>query len=94
MFRPSTKRATACADAGATVVVLDIAHGHAAEHAIEGVRRLKGAAPQVQVIAGNVATAAGALDLVVRLPGLPTIVTPNGDRAVHIAATRLPLGRP
>ena len=56
------ERATACANAGATVVVLDIAHGHA-EHAIEGVRRLKGEASQVQVIAGNVATAAGALDL-------------------------------
>jgi len=56
------ERATACADAGAQVVVLDIAHGHA-EHAIEGVVRLKAEAPQVQVIAGNVATAAGALDL-------------------------------
>ena len=56
------ERATTCADAGATVVVLDIAHGHA-EHAIEGVRRLKAEAPQVQIIAGNVATAAGALDL-------------------------------
>jgi len=56
------ERAIACAEAGATVVVLDIAHGHA-EHAIEGVRRLKSDAPQVQVIAGNVATAAGATDL-------------------------------
>jgi IMP dehydrogenase len=56
------ERALACAAAGATVVVLDIAHGHA-EHAIEGVRRLKAEAPQVQVIAGNVATGQGALDL-------------------------------
>ena len=55
-------RTLACAEAGASVVVLDIAHGHA-EHAIDGVRRLKQEAPQVQVIAGNVATAAGALDL-------------------------------
>lgn len=56
------ERTLACAEAGAQVVVLDIAHGHA-EHAIEGVRRLKAEAPHVQVIAGNVATAAGALDL-------------------------------
>lgn len=56
------ERTLACAEAGATVVVLDIAHGHA-EHAIEGVRRLKNEAPQVQVIAGNVATGQGALDL-------------------------------
>jgi len=56
------ERALACAAAGATVVVLDIAHGHA-EHAIEGVQRLKAEAPQVQVIAGNVATAQGATDL-------------------------------
>jgi len=56
------ERTLACADAGASVVVLDIAHGHA-EHAIEGVRRLKAEAPHVQVIAGNIATARGALDL-------------------------------
>ena len=56
------ERTLACAEAGAKVVVLDIAHGHA-EHAIEGVRRLKTEAPEVQVIAGNVATAQGALDL-------------------------------
>ncbi|MCL4166345.1 UNVERIFIED_CONTAM: hypothetical protein GTU68_039585 [Idotea baltica] len=56
------ERTLACAQAGATVVVLDIAHGHA-EHAIQGVRRLKAEAPQVQVIAGNVATGQGAIDL-------------------------------
>ena len=56
------ERTSACADAGARVVVLDIAHGHA-EHAIEGVKRLKDQCPQVQVIAGNVATAQGAIDL-------------------------------
>ncbi len=56
------ERTLACAHAGAKVVVLDIAHGHA-EHAIDGVRRLKAEAPHVQVIAGNVATRAGALDL-------------------------------
>lgn len=56
------ERTKACASAGARVVVLDIAHGHA-EHAIEGVKRLKDACPEVGVIAGNVATAEGARDL-------------------------------
>lgn len=56
------ERSLACGEAGASVVVLDIAHGHA-EHAIEGVRRLKAEAPALQVIAGNVATRNGALDL-------------------------------
>lgn len=55
-------RTLACAAAGASIVVLDIAHGHA-EHAIEGILRLKNEAPQVQIIAGNVATAQGAVDL-------------------------------
>lgn len=55
-------RTRACAEAGARIVVLDIAHGHA-EHAIEGIHRLKDEAPEVQVIAGNVATAEGAVDL-------------------------------
>lgn len=54
-------RANACVEAGARVIVLDIAHGHA-DHALEGVRRLKGEC-DAQVIAGNVATSAGALDL-------------------------------
>ncbi len=56
------ERARSCADAGATVVVLDIAHGHA-EHAIEGVKRLKDEAPNLRVIAGNIATAQAAIDL-------------------------------
>ena len=56
------ERTLACSHAGATVVVLDIAHGHA-EHAIEGVKRLKDEAPHMQVIAGNVATGRGAIDL-------------------------------
>lgn len=56
------ERSRACAAGGATVVVLDTAHGHA-EHAIEGVQRLKDEVPELQVIAGNVATAQGASDL-------------------------------
>ncbi len=56
-------RARALARVGVDAVVLDIAHGHA-DHAIEGVRALKAAVPDVDVIAGNVATRAGAADLV------------------------------
>jgi IMP dehydrogenase len=50
-------------EAGVDVLVLDIAHGHA-DHAIDAIRRLKQRFPHVDVIAGNVATATGALDLV------------------------------
>jgi len=48
---------------GVDALVLDVAHGHA-DHAIDGVKRLKDALPDVDVIAGNVATRAGAEDLV------------------------------
>ena len=49
--------------AGADVLVLDIAHGHA-DHAIETLLELKQRFSSVDVIAGNVATRAGAEDLV------------------------------
>ena len=56
------ERAKSCVAAGADVLVLDIAHGHAT-HAIEGVKRLKDAFADIDLVAGNVATAAGAADL-------------------------------
>ncbi|MYI55544.1 MAG: IMP dehydrogenase [Acidimicrobiia bacterium] len=56
------ERAKSCVAAGADVLVLDIAHGHAT-HAIEGVKRLKDTFADVDLVAGNVATAAGAADL-------------------------------
>ncbi len=55
-------RARACADAGVDVLCLDIAHGHA-EHALEAVAQLRREV-DVELIAGNVATAAGARDLI------------------------------
>ncbi|WP_419842790.1 IMP dehydrogenase [Candidatus Poriferisodalis sp.] len=55
-------RAEALWRAGARVLVLDIAHGHA-DHAIDGLRRLKDRFADIDVIAGNVATAHGAVDL-------------------------------
>ncbi len=56
------QRAAACVEAGADVLVLDIAHGHS-EHAISIVRELKRNMPDTPLIAGNVATAEGVRDL-------------------------------
>lgn len=57
------ERAAACIDAGADLLVVDIAHGHS-DHTIQMVKRLKQTFPTVQVMAGNVATAEGVRDLV------------------------------
>jgi IMP dehydrogenase len=57
------ERARALQDAGADVLVMDVAHGHA-EHAIAALRSIKKACPSAEVVAGNVATYAGARDLV------------------------------
>jgi len=57
------ERAQALQAAGADVVVLDIAHGHA-EHAVRAIGEVReGLGEGVDVIAGNVATAEGARDL-------------------------------
>ncbi len=56
------QRADDCVNAGTDVLVVDVAHGHA-DHTLEMVRRLKARYPQVPIIAGNVATAEGVLDL-------------------------------
>ena len=52
-------RAEALLAAGADVLVLDSAHGHS-RNIIEAVERVKGAFPNCQLIAGNVATYEGA----------------------------------
>lgn len=57
------ERAAACLEAGADLLVVDIAHGHS-DHTLQMVRRLKQAFPAVEVMAGNVATAEGVRDLV------------------------------
>lgn len=56
------QRAQACIEAGADVLVVDVAHGHA-DHTMEMVRSLK-KRYSLPVIAGNVATAEGVRDLV------------------------------
>ena len=50
-------------EAGTDVIVVDVAHGHS-ENAIFAVRNIKKAFPDCEIIAGNVATAAGAQDLI------------------------------
>ncbi len=50
-------------DAGADALVVDIAHGHSV-YAIDTVKEIKREFGDVEVVAGNVATAKGALDLI------------------------------
>jgi IMP dehydrogenase len=56
-------RAAACLEAGADLLVVDVAHGHA-DHVIEMVKNLKNEFPKIPVIAGNVASAEGVKDLI------------------------------
>lgn len=57
------ERVTALVDAGVDVLVVDTAHGHS-EGVLNRVKWVKKQFPHVQVIGGNIATAAAALDLV------------------------------
>src|SRR5207237_8371541 len=61
-FGDYMERAEALVAAEVDVLVVDIAHGHS-EHALRATRHVKDAFPDVQLIAGNVATAEGARDL-------------------------------
>jgi IMP dehydrogenase len=56
------ERAEALLEAGADVLVLDIAHGHA-DHCIEMIKQLRRRFPPCQIVAGNVATREGAREL-------------------------------
>ncbi|MBS3994794.1 MAG: IMP dehydrogenase [Alkaliphilus sp.] len=57
------KRADALVKAGVDIVVLDTAHGHS-QGVIDGVRKIKNIYPQLQLIAGNVATGEAVEDLI------------------------------
>ncbi len=57
------ERVDALVHAHVDVIVLDSAHGHS-KNIIEAVRKVKQAYPDLQVIAGNIATAAAATDLI------------------------------
>ena len=56
------ERADALVMAGADLLVVDVAHGHA-DHVINAVKKLKARFPKIDVVAGNVATYEGARDL-------------------------------
>ncbi len=56
-------RVQALVNAGVDVITLDSAHGHS-KGILETLRKVKNAFPNLQIIGGNVATAAGALALV------------------------------
>ena len=57
------ERSESLLEAGADVLVVDIAHGHS-ENALSAVRNIKKAFPNCELIAGNVATAQGTEDLI------------------------------
>jgi IMP dehydrogenase len=59
----TAERVQALVQAGVDVVVVDTAHGHS-DGVLSQVRRIKEHYPQLQVIGGNIATAAAARDLV------------------------------
>ncbi len=59
----SDERVARLVEAGVDVIVVDTAHGHS-EGVLDRVRQVKAAHPELDVIAGNIATARAARDLV------------------------------
>lgn len=57
------ERVEALVDAGVDVLIVDTAHGHS-QGVLDRIKWIKQHYPQVQVIGGNIATAAAAIDLV------------------------------
>ena len=57
------ERAEALLDAGCDIICIDIAHGHS-QYVIETIKALRDKFGDVEIIAGNVATAEGTLDLI------------------------------
>jgi IMP dehydrogenase len=80
-------RAAALIDAGVDVLVIDIAHGHS-DSCINTIKELKKQYPDLDVIAGNIATYCGAKDLI--LAGADAIKCNIG--AGSICTTRLVSG--
>ncbi|MFL6232709.1 MAG: IMP dehydrogenase [Thermoanaerobaculia bacterium] len=56
-------RAALLTEAGADLLIVDVAHGHA-DHAVEAVEEIKRRHQDLELVAGNVATAAGTADLI------------------------------
>lgn len=63
--RDTRERVSALRDAGADLLVIDSAHAHA-ERVLGAVEEIKNGWPDVRILAGNVATAEGARDLIAR----------------------------
>jgi IMP dehydrogenase len=61
--RDTTERAAALVSAGVDVLVIDTAHGHS-QGVLDIVGRIRSAHPDVDLVAGNVATAEGTLALI------------------------------
>ncbi|MDR7462836.1 MAG: IMP dehydrogenase, partial [Armatimonadota bacterium] len=57
------ERAAALVEEGVDVLVVDVAHGHS-EAVLRAVRTLRRRFPEVAIVAGNVATAEGTVDLI------------------------------
>ncbi len=57
------ERAQALLNAGADVIIIDTAHGHS-QGVIDGVKRLRATFPNIELVAGNIATAAAAEALI------------------------------
>ena len=75
------ERAESLVEADADVLVVDIAHGHS-ENAINTVRHIKKAFPDSELVAGNVATAKGAEDLI--KVGVDTVKVGVGSGSICI----------
>jgi len=63
--KDALERATALVDSGADLIVLDTAHGHA-EGVLQMLANLREKFPEVQIVAGNVATRQGAKAIIER----------------------------
>jgi IMP dehydrogenase len=81
------ERAQALAQASVDVLAIDTAHGHTSR-VMEAIRKVKRALPEMQVVAGNVATFEGAKDLIgLGLDGVKVGIGPGS-----ICTTRIVTG--
>lgn len=80
------ERAKALIDAGADVLVIDVANGHA-KHVMETVRRVRDYFGDIELVAGNVATAEGMKDLISwGVDGVRVGIGPGGFCTTRIVA--------
>lgn len=80
------ERVSALVEAGVDVIVLDSAHGHS-KGVIDALKRVKNTFPQVDVVVGNIATAAAAKDLIAAgADGLKVGIGPGSICTTRIVA--------